>query len=821
MRYRPRRAGRSLRVGLLALLAPLGPSTAAAQVAAPQALDQLGAQDWLRVAGVKLTAHEERVPVVVRHSERWADSAPLSPVSPHFSSAWLRVDELSRLSREHPGWRAAWSPPRHVLLDRAANWTRSADFRAETGRSGAGAVVGVIDTGIDAQHADFQNLDGTTRIAWLLDFSRNPAGLHPDLEEAFGCSTLTPCAIYSAEDLDAANAAGRSLTSDSFGHGTHVTSLAAGNGLSTDPSRFIGVAPEAKLVIVRGDRGATGAFYDADILIGTRFVFERAEQMGLPAVVNLSLGSDFGAHDGSSELEQGLAEFVGDDLPGRAIVVAAGNSGAVYDGLLAKYPDPWGTHTEVHVPHSSSVRVPIITPRSNKAKTTARVFVWITSRPGDELDVGLDDSEGEWIPALEYGRAASFKRDELTVTIFNGQQSLDSPLSIPNAAVVVLDGSWNAGKTFALRLEGHGSASVWLQSDGDLSPSSGSVGALVPRALKAGTINLPGAHPELIAVGATINRLAWSTRDGNTIKVSSFGSVENPPTDGTAYFSSAGPNASGVMKPDISAPGAFLVGAMSRLADPARRNGSGIFAGSGVCASGSDCLVVDDSHAVTSGTSMAAPQVAGAVALLLEGDPSLTQSRVRALLQAGARPLEGLVPLEQQAGAGGLDALGALEAQLLEAGVAGDAAPPDSERSWMNVAVSFAHPDPEWPFDVYLELRTPNGHLADQVSSDELDLRLVNASETEPLKRIAPGLWRARVAAKAGTGGQKLTLDALFRGKTLMTRSLPIAVDAHLVDVVPRARGGCRHAPGGSSGGALWLAALAMALVRRISVSPH
>ncbi|MEZ4372269.1 MAG: S8 family serine peptidase [Polyangiaceae bacterium] len=796
-------------------------SAGLAQVSAPRALQQLGEADFLRVSGVPLHGDEPRVPVVIRHSERWADDAPLTALSAEFSAAWLSPGELAGLQRAHADWRIEWAPPRHVLLDRAALWTRSGEFRAETGRSGAGAVVGVIDTGIDTRHPDFQNLDGTTRIAWLLDFSRNPAGLHPDLEQSYGCTTLTPCAIYSAEDLDAAQAAGKTVSTDGFGHGTHVTSLAAGNGFSTDPSRFIGVAPEARLVIVRGDRGASGSFYDADILLGTRFVFERAEEMGLPAVVNLSLGSDFGAHDGSSALEAGLAEFVGDELPGRAIVVAAGNSGAVYNGLSGQYPDPWGSHTEVHVPHASSVRVPVITPKEAKDKTSARVYIWITTRPGDELQVGLDDSAGEWIPPLEFGRAAAFKQGDLTVTIFNGERSLDSPLTISNAAVVVLDGSWTAGATFALRLEGHGTASIWLQSDGDLSPGAGSIGALVPRAEKEGTINLPGSHPELIAVGASINRLSWPTREGSTIKVSSFGSVEDPPADGTAYFSSAGPNAAGVMKPDISAPGAFVIGAMSSLADPARTSNRGIFSGAGVCSSGTDCLVVDDYHAVTSGTSMAAPQVTGAVALLLEADPSLTQSGVRALLQAGARPLEGLVPLAQQMGAGGLDTLGALEAQLLQGGVEAERADPDAARSWMNVAASFAHPDPSWPFDVYLELRTASGHLADRVSPEQLALEVANGKQTDKLARVAPGLWHARVAAAAGSGGKHLQLSLKFQGEMLMARSLPIAVDPHVVDVVPLARGGCRHSPSAPARGSLSLGLVALVLGwrRRYSMS--
>jgi len=100
-------------------------------------------------------------------------------------------------------------------------------------------------------------------------------------------------------------------------------------------------------------RAGDGAIQDADIIQATRFVFEQAELLHLPAVVNLSLGSDFGTHDGSSALEQGLASFVGPEFPGRAIVVAAGNSGGLFAGIGTGEPEPFGIHTEVHIPLDS------------------------------------------------------------------------------------------------------------------------------------------------------------------------------------------------------------------------------------------------------------------------------------------------------------------------------------------------------------------------------------------------------------------------------------------------------------------------------------
>src|SRR5262249_30354259 len=138
---------------------------------------------------------------------------------------------------------------------------------------------------------------------------------------------------------------------DTFGHGTHVASLAAGNGQSNEPPRYVGVAPEATLIVARVARSGGGGILDFDVVHAASFVYERAEATGMPAVINLSLGSDFGAHDGSSAIEQGLSSLVGSDHPGRALVVAAGNSAGLY-GVDLGVPSPLGIHTDVHVPQA-------------------------------------------------------------------------------------------------------------------------------------------------------------------------------------------------------------------------------------------------------------------------------------------------------------------------------------------------------------------------------------------------------------------------------------------------------------------------------------
>jgi len=238
----------------------------------------------------------------------------------------------------------------------------AANVRKETATSGQGVVVGIVDTGVDLAHADLQTADHKTRVAWLLDVSRSPEGLHADLESAYGCDGAdTACAVFAASDLDALLANNGNPPTDDFGHGTHVASLAAGNGLSSMVPRYIGMAPEATYVVARVAQ-ANGNIEDADVLRAVKFVFDRAADLGMPAVVNLSLGSDFGGHDGSSALESELSAMIGPDFPGRAIVVAAGNSAGLYSGLASPYPAPFGVHTEVHVPLDSVSLVPLITP---------------------------------------------------------------------------------------------------------------------------------------------------------------------------------------------------------------------------------------------------------------------------------------------------------------------------------------------------------------------------------------------------------------------------------------------------------------------------
>src|SRR5205814_4068356 len=117
--------------------------------------------------------------------------------------------------------------------------------------------------------------------------------------------------------------AGSVAEADFEGHGTHVAGIAAGSGRGTGNARpayrYVGIAPEADLIVVQTD------FTFSHIVDAVSYGFSRAAAMGKPAVVNLSLGSNYGPHDGTDPQDQQLNALTG---PGRIICASAGNSGA-------------------------------------------------------------------------------------------------------------------------------------------------------------------------------------------------------------------------------------------------------------------------------------------------------------------------------------------------------------------------------------------------------------------------------------------------------------------------------------------------------------
>lgn len=147
---------------------------------------------------------------------------------------------------------------------------------------GAGAFVGIVDTGLSGGHPDFSG-----RVAHTFSFS----------------ATADPL-------------------QDPTGHGTHVTGIAAGDGAAS-AGKFTGMAPASHLLIARA---GNNSFLLTDVFSAIDSMLSFAEVEGGPVAINLSLGLVVGPHDGTSAFETIIDDrATGPAGSRRIMMVAAGN----------------------------------------------------------------------------------------------------------------------------------------------------------------------------------------------------------------------------------------------------------------------------------------------------------------------------------------------------------------------------------------------------------------------------------------------------------------------------------------------------------------
>lgn len=180
------------------------------------------------------------------------------------------------------------------------------EARNNYGIEGEGVLVGFIDTGIDYTHPAFRNSDGTTRIDYIYDLSEGGKSYSKDdINNAL--KSQDPYSIVPSIDT--------------VEHGTHVAGIAcAGGSINTE---YYGVAPKSSIAMVKCTRGNFAL--SSNIMKGLKFLVEAGKFLKKPLVVNISLSTNDGAHNGTSLLEQYISTI--SILERVTIVIAAGNEG--------------------------------------------------------------------------------------------------------------------------------------------------------------------------------------------------------------------------------------------------------------------------------------------------------------------------------------------------------------------------------------------------------------------------------------------------------------------------------------------------------------
>jgi hypothetical protein len=478
---------------------------------------------------------------------------------------------------------------------------------------GSNVLMGIIDGGIDFNHGDFKNADGSTRVLRMWNqFEPFDPGRTPP-KYGYG-------QVWDSTDINTGTAL---VTGQYLDHGCTVTGTAAGNAGQNGYHR--GVAPATDLIIVSSDFNQTN--WLQSVADAVDYIVSVADSLQRPVVINASLGDYLGSHDGKDPAALYIDSLLA-AKPGRIMVCAAGNSGSA-----GRY------HLNYQV-------------------TADTAFTWFQHNPSMALGPGVfmeiwaDTAD---LRQVEFSVAAdmvnpSYKRrgktafyapadcDQITQydTIFNtagdtlatvqfyseergGQRVYQIYIPEPD--------SNSTDYRFALMATGTGAFDLWSAAWLGLNFMDTVVPAPVdfPQIINYRApddrkiiVSSWACSPNVITVGNMNGYLSYTDYNNNLqVLPGAHGKISKN--------SSYGPTRDLLTKPDIAATGdvTFSAGSMGLLANY-QTTAPHVLAPGGM-------------HVRNGGTSMASPVVAGAAALYLQKCPLGTPAEFKQLITSTAR----------------------------------------------------------------------------------------------------------------------------------------------------------------------------------------
>lgn len=477
-------------------------------------------------------------------------------------------------------------------------------------KTGDGVLIGIVDVGgFDFAHTDFGDDSGDTRFVAIWD----QGGDFRPAPDAFGYgSELTADRLKRAVKeqrkggLPAAELEQQSQRTLGS-HGTHVASIAAGRSGVCPGARIAGVLIAVPNPTKERER-RRGTFSDSSRIIDAiEYLYALGKDMGLPVSINISLGTNGGAHDGSN----GPCRWIDASLnmPGRAISVAAGNAGQE----TGTSPDDLGwvmgrIHTAGRV-QSRGLDVDLewaVVGDGFADFSENELEIWYS--PQDRLIASIQPpGSSDWFEVrprefienkrLENGTVLSIFSELYHPT--NGDNYIAiylSPNLNPDTLAPVAPGIWK------VRLHGDeirlGHFHAWIERDDPM--ELGRLDNL--RAFRFPSFFTQASNVDSHSIGS----LACAHRVVGVANIDAISGKVN-------ISSSQGPTRDGRSKPDIAAPGTDIVAA----------NGFG----------------GEETWVSMSGTSMASPYVCGVIGLMLSDRPSLNAAQCEGILKRTAKPL--------------------------------------------------------------------------------------------------------------------------------------------------------------------------------------
>ena len=537
----------------------------------------------------------------------------------NIASVSLPAGHIEALVREQAVQRVEWHPTRgHVLADTmrvrtGADLVQAGAAPLPQAYDGSGILAATIDLGMEWRHPDFRTADDRTRILHLWD--QNYDTLSNTLYGhgyTWDSAAINADALLGAHDPDKYSA-----------HGSHATGLMAGNGMAADT--FVGMAPGSDILHVDISFGDfTNNFLDA-----MDYLLTRAEELGQPIAINSSVGGYAGAHDGR-DLASQLIENMLSAAPGRVLTQAAGNAG--------------NANYHIELPGTTDTLFTWYTSHNYGGQRIS--FINLYADSADVADLYFSVANVKTNTWLIRDRTPYLNLTQDFETLSDGTLYLQDSLFAPNGNLIgVIDifGDYYEGAyDLYINCYAFGNSDRWEvavtgtgmldgYNDRDLIGNANFFGS-IPDSAEYPRIQYHVApdryqsivgswncSPAVISVGMHDDRNSYVDYNGNLVI------LEGDTPGDLSPRSSRGPTRTGIIKPDVSAPGqralsptSLAIAADLIANDPANISFTGF-------------------HTRFSGTSSAAPMVGGAAALYLQLRPEATHLDIRDALHAAAR----------------------------------------------------------------------------------------------------------------------------------------------------------------------------------------
>lgn len=522
----------------------------------------------------------------------------------------LYLEAVDGLHFTQPSWGI---PVKSICMDSVRKLTRINYVNGTTPSSlnqaytGKNVLIGIIDTEFDTHHPAFLNAQGKTRFIALWDQADSTVRSHNN--PFYG-------KIKSGQQLDSDTAFG--LNGDF--HGTLMASYAAGGDRTT---QYYGMAPDAMIIGVK----YTFDFTSADVINGLQWIFHVADSLKVPCVVSMSIGESVGPHDGTSSTDAAIDAV--SSTAGHIVVGAIGNDGAnrthIAFSLASK--EKKSTWIEAHIdslknpPRAQAVSGADLWGEPNKSISANLLFLDKNSMRYMVSDTITTMDRGPFIPDTLIGSSSDSvlkKGDTLIIYTFKENKSPLNQKSHLEFQVVSNNPDVILGMSVSFLNNASGTVHGWNIKKQAF--SSFNVSGFV-NGDSASTLNeIGGTAKSIICVGGYISKSQIIRWDGSFFDKgvqNQLGMLSN--------FSGTGPTIDGRIKPDITAPSEFVVGAVNRLQPDFSRT-----------------VVWPDTHSLNgryctgTGTSVSSPIVAGTIACMLQAKPTLTVDQVKQILHTTA-----------------------------------------------------------------------------------------------------------------------------------------------------------------------------------------